>query len=96
MATKIDKIPDNTPEAYVDQFSLAVSAFTVMLVLGHSDPSQPGVQKPVSVVIQSPQHAKVLAMLLRKSMKDWERANGCMIGVPVAVMNELSIAPEDW
>jgi hypothetical protein len=41
------------------------------------------------------EHAKVLAMLLRAQLKDYERENG-EIPLPPSLYTSLGIAREDW
>jgi hypothetical protein len=42
------------------------------------------------------EHAKVMTMLIRRQLKQYEEQSGTTINVPMAVYRGLGISPEDW
>jgi len=87
-------------DVFADQFSLALSAWSAGLIFGQttlrllpSDPTAP--PEVVAVIRMSPQHAKAVAMVLRKSLKQLERENG-ELTVPEKILKLLELSQEDW
>lgn len=93
-------MPDeqSVEDVYVDAVQMTVSAYGVAMTLSrnpaHPGPSQP-VAEPMVTVRTSLEHAKVMAMLLRKNLKAFERDNG-EIPIPPEVYAGLGVAKEDW
>ncbi len=44
----------------------------------------------------SPEHAKIVAMILIRQIRDYERNSGIKIAIPSQVYTQLGIAEEDW
>ncbi len=91
----------DVPEVYVDQFSFSVSPFTASLLVGVQEISpatsaQPQQLRWLQIVRMSPGHAKLMAMLMRKTLKENERGSETTIAIPSKVMSQLGLAPEDW
>jgi hypothetical protein len=42
------------------------------------------------------EHAKVMAMIMRRTLKDYERGTGCPINLPAKLCNEMGLSLEDW
>lgn len=96
-------------EVYSDMFSVRMSPYTVIFnfamrepppvgrtqVEGATEPREPNPQT-VAIVRMSPEHAKVMAIILRRHIQDYERQTGVTIDVPQRVLQELNIPPEDW
>jgi len=86
------------PEYYVDSFRLSSGAFGVALTLGirppHPEPGRP--PKDLAIVRMSLEHAKVMAMIMRRTLKDYERGTGCPINLPAKLCNEMGLSLEDW
>lgn len=91
-------MPDEVQDLYVDSAQLSVSAYGVAMTLGrnppHPVPSQTAAE-PLVIVRTSLEHAKIMAMLLRKHLKAYEQANG-EIPIPPEVYAGLGVAREDW
>jgi hypothetical protein len=87
------------PEFYVDAVQLSTGVYGVALTFGLNPPHPTGphggVPKDLCVLRMSLEHAKVLAMLLRAQLKDYERENG-EIPLPPSLYTSLGIAREDW
>jgi hypothetical protein len=86
-------------DVYTDQFNMVVGAYGVTFLLQRS----PAVPTPgqvanenVGVVRMSLEHSKVLAMILRRQLKQYERDAGFQIRVMPQVMNQLGLSEEDW
>lgn len=89
-----------TFDIYTDSSSIAVGPYGVTLVLQIS-PAQPGmpgqvVNSNLGAVRMSLEHAKVLAMMLRKQLKAFEDAAGYRIRVMPQAMNQVGLSEEDW
>lgn len=58
-------------------------------------PQAPGMSQPEVVTMALPV-AKELALLLTKTLKQWERDNGQQVHIPLKMYQQMGIAPEDW
>lgn len=82
-------------EFYTDTFMIRVNPYGVAIGLACRDLQ--GVSPPPGVIVYtSLQGAKVLAMLLRRVLKEMERKNDYKIELLPVVHQELGLAPEDW
>ena len=90
------------PDVYCDQFNLALStygiAFTFLLTPSTPSPVPGQAQATPQVVVRmSLEHAKVLAMMLRRNLKQYElEALGDPIRIPQAILNQLHLSEADW
>jgi hypothetical protein len=86
------------PDYYVDSIRIAVGLYTFALELGLAGlADQPGSRppsKPLAVVRMSPQHAMVLAKLLRKNLDQYQARVG-KINLPDQLYADMSIPKED-
>lgn len=83
------------PEFYADQFAFRGSAYTVHLTFSVGAPT--GQPKELVSVRMSPLHAKVMAIVFKKAMKDYEAALGAEIAVPPGLLEEQHISLDsDW
>lgn len=93
-------MPDPT-DVYSDQFQLTVSPYgsVINFSLSHPTPPAPGSmpqsEKQVSVRM-SLEHLKVMAFILARQLRRYERDTGVNVQVPTEVLNALQIGPEDW
>jgi hypothetical protein len=91
----------DVPDLYTDQVSFAQTPFGIALTfsLSPSNPSPIG-QTPAEtkvVVRMSLEHAKVMAMVLRKTLKQYELEHlGDPINVPKKVLDASNLDPSDW
>lgn len=95
-------------EVYSDVFWITLSPYTALFEFamrgaparGPAQEERPeeqrGRQKTVAFVRMSPEHAKVLAIVLRRHIQEYERQTGVTIDVPLPILEELRIPPEDW
>lgn len=89
-------------DVYIDQFSMAHSPFGVALTFGLS----PNLPSPVqaqnqattqAVVRMSLEHAKVMAMAIRKTLKQYELENlGDPIKLPLDLLQKMQLSEADW
>lgn len=93
---------EDVPDLYTDAFTLAQSPYGVALTFLKTPTLMPGIpgqlqNEPVAVVRMSLEHAKVMAMLLRKQLKQYELENlGDPINIPRAVLQQMNISLEEW
>jgi hypothetical protein len=92
-------VPDDVPDLYVDSFRVTVGTYGVNLTFAlgppHTDPGEQAIATPRVVLRMSLEHAKAVAMLLRKQLRTYERDNG-EINLPPQVYTGLGYAREDW
>lgn len=89
------------PDIYTDQVSLAQTPFGLALTfsLSPSNPSPLGQTPavPQAVVRMSLEHAKMMVMVLRKALKQYELEHlGDPINLPRTIMEQSHLSPEDW
>jgi hypothetical protein len=86
------------PDTYADSTRFDITVYGVTLEFGQTRPASGAGHRPPHIprvrVSMSPQHAKVVALLLMKNMKAYEAQVG-RITLPQQVLEELGIA-EDW
>ena len=91
---------DQDPEPiYTDGVQVGCAPFTIALIFTVSASPARGAQPPQTVadLRMSPEHAKVMAMILRRQLKDFEEQLGRPIPVHPQVMKQLGLSPtEDW
>ena len=92
-------MPD-VPDVYTDGVSLNIGPFGCALTFAMSPPvaqAAPGVlAQPVGTVRMSLEHLKVMAFLIRRQLRDYERQSGVEVAIPADVLNQLRIGREDW
>jgi hypothetical protein len=92
-------MPD-LPEFYADQFVMTVGAFGTAMTFGlspaHPNPGQAAQAHEVARLRMSLEHAKVMAMILKRNLKAYEDQIGSPIGLPREVYRQLGLSQEDW
>ena len=91
-------------DVYCDTVTMVHSPFSVAFTfsLSPSSPSPlpgPGqpVAEPQAIVRMSLEHAKVLAMMVRKNLKQYELEHlGDLIRVPAEVLRQSKLEESDW
>jgi hypothetical protein len=90
----------NLPDYYVDSFRFTVSPYGAAFTLGtsvpHPSPGKVAPGKDLLVLRMSLEQAKVLAMMLRRNLKNYEEENRLEIALPAQLFTQLGIAKEDW
>ena len=92
---KLDQVPD----IYCNGVQMGVSPYDLMIELQRISPTAGGEPKPVLVgkVRMSLEHAKVFAIMLRKTLKDYEDQTKGAIPMHPNLLNGLGISrAEDW
>ncbi len=87
------------PELYCDGAQVGLSPFTAILMFTLQPAGQSGPTVPIKVanIRMSLEHAKVLAIILRKQLKVFESGTGVEIQLPAQVYQQLGISKqEDW
>jgi hypothetical protein len=78
------------PEYYADQLQIGSNPWGFIFQFGLVSE---GGSRPVATVRMSPQHAKVMALLLKRVLTDWEEKMGTM-DFPEELRRELNL-PDD-
>ena len=90
---------DDEPVLYSDGIQVGISPFTVTLSFTVAPQAQPGTRPPIPVatIRMSLEHAKVMAIILRKQLRQFEQQLGQEIALPPPVYQQLGLSPrEDW
>jgi hypothetical protein len=91
---------EQAQDVYADQLRVSTSpygvAITFLLSEPHPAPARPVETRNLATVRMSLEHAKVMVMIMRKQLKQFEESNGVSIQVPLDVLNQLGLSPEDW
>lgn len=94
-----DETKKEVPELYVDGFNVQLLPFTTLFCFEKSiagPPGSPRQQEPVIVIRMSPEFAKVVAVMLLRTIRQHEREMKCQINIPQQLLTQFQIAPEDW
>jgi hypothetical protein len=90
---------EQVPDIYADQFIMTTSIWGVAMSFlkspPHPSPGQAPQAAPQAIIRMSLEHTKIIAMLLRQQLKNWEREN-VGIAIPHSVYNGLGLSEEDW
>ena len=91
---------DRLLDVYADAFQITVTPFGVNMTFSLRDPHpSPGKLTPGEEVVRvrmSPEHAKVVAMMMVRQLHQYERNAGVSIQLPAEVYTQLGIPEEDW
>ena len=92
---------DEIPDIYTDNMQVTTSVFGVNITFGCSVPhpvsgGTPMPAEPQVRIRMSLEHAKIVAMLLRRQLKGYEETSGTTIQIPYNVYTSIGVADEDW
>lgn len=79
------------PEFYADQLQIGSNPWGFIFTFGLASQGGP---RPVATVRMSPHHAKVMALMLRRIVQEWEGNMGQTIEFPDALKKELNLPDE--
>lgn len=94
-------IGDEVPDFYTDQFVMSLSPYGVTCIFYLTSPEppppgQPPGRRELVRLRMSLEHAKVMAMLMRRQLKEYEHESGATIAIPFALYRDLDLSPDDW
>ncbi len=89
----------SVPDVYADSVQFEVTIYGFTLQFGKAQPPPSGFKGKVPSIPRvrvhmSPQHAKVLAAMMRKNVKAYEE-NAGPIALPAGFLQELHLSEED-
>ena len=91
------------PDVYVDRFRVTITVFGVNMTFGLSQPHPTidGVEETPDVdnkvrLRMSLEHTKVVAMMLVKQLKTYEKDTGTAIALPEEILGQLGLDQESW
>ena len=95
------QIEEQYPDLYFDNIRVTTTVFGVNMTLAlgnpHPEPdSEAKKQKKIATIRTSLEHAKILAMLLRKQIKTYEINTGIEIKLPSDIYTGLKLDENDW
>ena len=87
-------------DLYADSFMITVTPWgaNMTFALQEAVPSGPEASPPkrLGTVRMSTEHLKTVAFMITRHVKEYERGEGVVHPVSRRILNQLSIAPEDW
>ena len=83
------------PEFYADAFRITVSPYTAYLQFSVGDPPSSGF-RPVAALRMSPEHAKVMAIILKRIIRETEREAGYEIALHPTIVKENHLDLDEW
>lgn len=90
---------DDEVDLFIDGVQVGLSPFSVALVFTISPQPGAGTQAPkkLATIRMSAEHAKVMSILMRRQLKQFEEQLGQPIPIPPQVYQQLGLSPkEDW
>ena len=87
---------EEVQELFSDEFIMDLSPWSVGITFGLRAYPPNVSRKPVVRMRMSLSLAKVLAITLRRIIREYEGRAGIPVELPAEVLSELGIAPEDW
>ena len=84
------------PEYYGDIYYVRTNQWGIAMTFGVSSPREGIEDHDVCTVRLSHEAAKVLAMLIRKQLRNYERDNHTLIVIPSETMKSLGLSSGDW
>ncbi len=95
--SEVEAMSDQVPDLYADAVQIGLGPFGIVLMLG-MQAGQPGApQVRVANVRMSLEHAKVLSILLKRQLKQFEEQMGEDIPLHPQLYTQLGISKtEDW
>lgn len=95
-------LPD-IPDYYSDRMRLTVTVFGVNITFGSGNPHpEQGTSGDLVDVLElvrvrmSLEHAKVMAMILKKQIKLYEQQNETQVAIPKKFLEALDLQDETW
>jgi hypothetical protein len=79
------------PEFYADQLQIGTNPWGFIFQFGLVSEGGP---RPVATVRMSPHHAKVMALMLKRIVLQWEEGMGQAIEFPAQLRSELNLPDE--
>ena len=88
-------------DEYIDAYVAAPTPYGVAITFLRSAPKQaapgtPPQREDIGSVRMSYEHLKIMVFLLRRLVKEVEQQTGTIYQLPVGLLNDLRVAPEDW
>jgi hypothetical protein len=81
-------------ECYSDSAFFGHGSYTFQIIFGVQETSG---TKPLALVRLSPEHAKILAIMLKRQIKEWEAQRNLPIPIAAELLQERGIKlEEEW
>ena len=84
------------PEYYGDIYYVRTNQWGIAITFAVSSPKEGVEDRDVCIVRLSHEAAKVLAMLIRKQLKTYEKDNDTVVAIPSETMKSLDLSSGDW
>lgn len=90
---------NSVPEIYTDVFRFTIGPYGVTFTFGthapHPESGKVAPPKKSLILRMSLEQAKVLAMMLRRNLKNYEKRNSLEIALPPQLYTELGLSKEE-
>ncbi len=88
-------------DAYIDQFQVSVGPYGCTINCMRSSAEPPSLSsfsrlECIATLRMSLEHLKAMTFLLHRQVVQYERDSATSVQMPVRVLNEMRIGPEDW
>lgn len=88
-------------DVYVDQLMIAIGPYGIALNFKKTSakPVAPGTAQQgedVGTIRMSLEHLKIMTFLIKRQVDEAQSQMGIDVQIPIRLMNDLRIAPEDW
>lgn len=95
--TKEEGVPEmNADEYFSDACKINISPSTATLTFEIRRIVPEGVNQDVALIRMPTVEAKIMAIILLRTIRRYEQESNVTIAVPDRILNELGIAREDW
>jgi len=84
------------PEYYGETYYIRTNPWGVSITFAVAPPKDDVDGHDVCIVRLSHEAAKVLAMIIRKQLKNYEKDNNTLIAIPSEIMKPLDLSPSGW
>jgi len=94
---EVRAMSDQVPDLYTDSVQIATGPFGVILVLGMQTGQAGSAPDKIANLRMSLEHAKILAIMLKKQLKVFEEQIGADIPLHPQLYTQLGLSKtEDW
>lgn len=94
-------MPNEPADVYADQVGINIGPFGSALNFAVSSPMPPPgggaiPGHPIATVRMSLEHLKLMAFMIHRQLRQYERSAGIRVPISQDVLNQLRVGQEDW
>lgn len=95
-----DNVKQETFDLYTDAFTISITPFGANLSFAvrepHPSSSAPPQIRQLGTIRMSVEHLKTLLWICRKQVRQVEGQMGVSAQVPMPILNQLGVPPDEW